>query len=322
MPPPLSTAICRAAYHTGLLAAASRLIEPPARTAADGCFQILTYHRVADDGDAFVPATPVAVFERQVAYLRRHFNLLPLSQLLSAAARREVPARAIAVTFDDGYEDTHLRAYPVLRRYQVPATVFLAAGLIDSEQTMWNDRVGLAVRDTSASVLEGVPGCPALPLSSLDQRRTTLERALQALKRLPPPLREAEVEGIRHELRVAGGAAPRMLSWEQVRELQAGGVEIGAHTVNHPILSAIPAAEQRHEIGESKRMIEERLHAPVTLFAYPNGTRADFDDTTKQRRGGPWETDEAVFACKLWWYRRRRGGGSESKWVGEMDGNG
>jgi peptidoglycan/xylan/chitin deacetylase (PgdA/CDA1 family) len=121
-----------------------------------------------------------------------------------------------------------------------------------------------------------------------------------------------------------------MLRWEQIAEMHAAGIEFGAHTVTHPILSTLSTEDARSEIAESKRVIEERLQSPARHFAYPNGTAQDFDVTTQALvvragfssavstvfgvntaatnryallRGGPWEEDAAVFGVKLWWYR-------------------
>jgi peptidoglycan/xylan/chitin deacetylase (PgdA/CDA1 family) len=328
----IELAMCRAAYHSGLLDVATRFIEPPARSRPQGTFQILVYHRVSAEGDRFVPAVSAVTFERYVKYLRDHFVVLSLTDLVAAAEEERIPARAIAITFDDGYEDTYLHACPILHRYNVPATVFLATGLMDSDDPMWNDAIGTVIRNTTCPVLDGVPGCAPLPLTTTQQRLQTLERTLEALKVYPPAERAELTRQIGRTLKVPVARGPRMLRWEQVREMHTHGIEFGAHTVNHPILTSIPEAEAAHEISESKRCIEERLQAPVAHFAYPNGRARDFDETTKRlvrqagfstavstlfgtntattdryelRRGGPWEEDTSVFATKLWWYRWR-----------------
>jgi peptidoglycan/xylan/chitin deacetylase (PgdA/CDA1 family) len=325
-------ALCRAAYHSGLLDAATRLIEPPARSGPEKTFQILVYHRVSTDGDAFVPALSVAAFELHMRYLRERCCVLSLTDLVAAAEERRIPARAIAITFDDGYEDTYLHAFPVLHRYGIPATVFLTTGLMDSDLTMWNDDIGTAIRDTVCATLDGVPGCEPLPLTTTQQRLDALDRALKALKAHPPSER-AELTGqIGRTLGVSPHRGPRMLRWKQVDEMHAHEVEFGAHTVNHPILTSISEEAADREIRESKRCIEDRLQVPVKHFAYPNGLARDFNETTKRllkqagfstgvsmlfgtnnattdryelRRGGPWEEDASVFATKLWWYRWR-----------------
>jgi peptidoglycan/xylan/chitin deacetylase (PgdA/CDA1 family) len=307
------------------------LTEPRGRSAADGRYQILVYHRVGDVGDPFVFAVPPSVFEAHVRYLRRHFHLMPLTDLLVAAARREVPPRALAITFDDGYEDLYTYAYPILRRHGVPATIYLTTGLMDADEGMWNDRVGAAIRDTAAEVLDAVPGCPPLPLMTQAQRLQALEGTLRVLKARAPLERDRLVASVQRALGVAAAGSPRLLRWRQVEEMGAAGIDFGAHTATHPVLSVLPAAEAEREIAEPKRIIEDRLQRPALHFAYPNGRPEDFTGETKRLvrtagfasaattifdantadtdpyelgRCGPLAYSPEVFVTKLWWHRR------------------
>lgn len=326
----LKSVVCQAVCQSGLLPLAMRLSE---RRSANGGgrFQILVYHRIGATTDPFTSAMSARGFARQMQALRAHFRVLSLSDLLLAAERREVPAHAVAVTFDDGYEDTLTHALPILQRYQIPATVYLATGLMDTDQSMWNDRIGAAVRDTTRAELQPIcDGMEPMPLRTATERRSALQRTLEALKRRALAERARLADRVVEQLDGTAESGPRMLRWEQVRQLHAGGIEVGAHTVTHPILTAVSADDARREITEAKAMIEARLQAPVRHFAYPNGTEKDFDAETKSmvraagyvsavttmfgandpstdryalRRGGPWEEDSATFATKLWWYR-------------------
>jgi peptidoglycan/xylan/chitin deacetylase (PgdA/CDA1 family) len=325
-------ALCQAAYHSGLLGLAASWMESRDLKPGDRCFQILTYHRVGNDGDAYVPATSVAGFERQMRCLREHFRPMSLTDLLGAAERREIPPRAVAVTFDDGYEDTFIHAFPIIRRYEIPVTVYLATGLIGQDGSMFNDRIGLAIRGTRCTEIDPLPGLGPLSLHTPQQRQTALQKILEAVKRRPPVERDVVTSEIVRALDVAADDGPRMLRWGQVMEMHEAGIDFGGHTVHHPILSCVPEDEAEREIAESKRAIEERLQAPARHFAYPNGGASDFTDATQRLvaragfssavtmifgantaatnryalcRGGPWEEDTAVFGAKLWWYRWR-----------------
>jgi peptidoglycan/xylan/chitin deacetylase (PgdA/CDA1 family) len=243
-----------------------------------------------------------------------------------------LPARAVAITFDDGYQDTYTHAYPVIRRYGIPVTVYLATGLIDADASMWNDRVGVAIRDTQRTQLDA-DGMEPMSLETPAERQAAFARTIDVLKYRPLRERDSVVKEVCNLLEVSIDRAPRMLNWSQIEEMHRQGVEFGAHTVSHSILTTITREEAEREIVDSKRSIEERLQTPVTQFAYPNGTARDFDEQTKTlvkqagftaavstifgtntpatdryelRRGGPWEEETAVFATKLWWYRRRR----------------
>jgi peptidoglycan/xylan/chitin deacetylase (PgdA/CDA1 family) len=334
----LKSALCRSAYHGGILGLTASLVEPRGRRPGNGRFQILIYHRVGNGGDACVAATSVAGFERQMRCIREHFHPMSLTDLVAAAERREIPPRAVAVTFDDGYENVFLDAFPIIRRYGVPATVYLATGLIGGGP-MWNDRIEIAIRATHyGEIRSPLDDRDVLPLRTPEQRELALRRTLEALKRRPPADRDALTAEIVRALGVTVDGGLRMLRWAQVADMHAAGIEFGAHTVHHPILSCLPPEEAWGEIVESKRAIEERLQVSVRHFAYPNGTAADFDDATQAlvvragftsavstifgvntaetdryalRRGGPWEEDAAVFSAKLWWYRwRGKGAGT------------
>jgi peptidoglycan/xylan/chitin deacetylase (PgdA/CDA1 family) len=333
----LKGTVCRALQHSGLLSLTTSLVEPRGRQRAHGCFQVLTYHRVADDGDAYVGATSVAGFERQMRCIREHFHPMSLTDLLAAAARHEIPSRAIAVTFDDGYADLFVHAFPIVQRYQIPATVFLATGLMGRDEPMWNDQIGMAIRATTCGEVQPLPDLGPLPLRTAEQRQSALKQTLEALKRWPPAERACRTAEVVRALGVSTDGGPRMLRWEQVTRMYAAGIDVGAHTVNHPVLSCLTPEAAWEEIVGSKRMIEDRLQAPARHFAYPNGTAQDFDETTQQmveragfasavstifgvnspetdryalRRGGPWEEDAAVFGAKLWWYRWKGARGS------------
>jgi peptidoglycan/xylan/chitin deacetylase (PgdA/CDA1 family) len=327
-------AACEIAYRSGLLQAAAALTEPRRQPTDEGRFQILAYHRVGEVTDPFVPAFPAQAFARHVRYLAKHFRVLSLGELVAAAEAGTVPSRAIAITFDDGYEDTHRYVLPIVQRSSVPMTVYLTTGLLGGG-SMWNDRVGAAIRDTPRRWFDCLEECGPLSLSTLAERQHVLRLVLRALKRRPPAARDALVLQIEHDLGTAPKKAlPSMLSWPQVQEMHEHGVEFGAHTVTHPILTAVSLDEARREVAESKRAIEDRLQMPVRHFAYPNGVAGDFDGAVKAavreagfasaasmvfgvntprtdryelRRGGPWTASTAEFATRLWWYRHAAG---------------
>jgi peptidoglycan/xylan/chitin deacetylase (PgdA/CDA1 family) len=262
--------------------------------------------------------------------VREQFCPLSLSDLLLAASRHEIPPRAVAVTFDDGYRDVLTHAAPILRRYRIPATVYVATGFMDDGASMWNDRLGCAIRNTRRTRLERESGKAPLALGTRAQRHAALSQVIAGIKRQAPRERDALTAAVLQRLDVSADDAPRMLRWEEVRALRDAGIEIGAHTVNHPILSALSPDAAWTEIVGSKHAIEEQLQTPVEHFAYPNGTADDFDATTQAlvtragfasavstlfgvnsaatdryalRRGGPWEEESGAFSVKLWWYR-------------------
>jgi peptidoglycan/xylan/chitin deacetylase (PgdA/CDA1 family) len=295
--------------------------------------QILVYHRVNDEYDPFFPATPIKVFTRQMDYVASNCNVLSLEDAVLRLRHRDLPANAIVVTFDDGYRDNFLNAMPVLERFGVPATIFLAAAAVESKGVLWHDRIFSAFRESEVSRLDGFGGdTSAYHLTTLDEKLFALQDALRFLRSIDDTERMYWVKRLENELRVQDRMErpDLMLRWEDIEVMRGKGMSFGSHSVSHPILSRLPEDCARMEICESKRTLEKRLGAPVTAFAYPSGRKSDFDGRTKEmvkeagydcavtmifgvnetdqdpyelRRGNPWEGDLARFAIKLNWYK-------------------
>jgi len=294
-------------------------------------FPILKYHRVNDEGDPFFPSVSTELFEQQMAVIARVYTVLPLEELTDRMARSAVPRNALAITFDDGYRDNLTHAAPVLARYGLPATIFLATGFIGTGDVPWFDRVALAFKTARASEWR-TPWGETIRIEGLPQRLAALDRALEHLKSLAEKEMRAAVETLSSDVLVPAQHTSKnqMLSWDDVHALAGLGFSIGAHTVSHPILSQVSAERAWREIDGSRAMIEAACGRPPRVFAYPNGGAADYTDAVVRlvreagfqcavttrfgvntaatpryelRRGGPWEEHIPTFAFKLAAYR-------------------
>ena len=246
-------------------------LSPPAARAR---LSILIFHRVLPVPDPLFPGeVDAAQFESICTWLRQWCNVLPLDQACRRLHDGTLPARAAAITFDDGYSDNHDIALPILRRHGLTATFFVATGFLDGGR-MWNDTLIESVRRSTASTLDlstaGVPGLGRLPLSTLADRRAAIAALIGAVRYLEGPERNTAVAAV---ARAAAVDLPDdlMMTSEQVRSLHRQAMAIGGHTVNHPILCRLPLHEARSEIAAGKKCLEEITQAPVTVFAYPNG---------------------------------------------------
>ncbi|HTP98421.1 MAG TPA: polysaccharide deacetylase family protein [Casimicrobiaceae bacterium] len=254
------------------MAALSPLLFRPALHATGrGSLTILIYHRVNPSVDALFPGTADAArFDSQMSWVASALNVLPLAEAVEMLRAGRIPARAACITFDDGYADNAEVAYPILRRHGLAATFFVASGFLDGGR-MWNDTVIEAIRRAPNGALDlDFLGLGRRGLDSHQSRRETIEAIIDRVKYLPQQARQERVDGL---ARAVGDALPRdlMMRREQVRALHAGGMEIGAHTVTHPILRALDPAQARAEIADGKAALEAITGAPVRLFAYPNG---------------------------------------------------
>ena len=330
-------------YESGLLSLINRLVNvfqlsvgnqgrleyPFIRQRRSCNVQILLYHRVNDLHDPFFCGTPPAVFERQMEYLAKHFRPCSLDTALDELARKDVPPNSIVVTFDDGYKDNFLHAFPILRKFGIPATIFLATGAIDEGPCLWFDRVFQAFRETEEERLYGY-GNPSMscPLNTLQQKLDAQDRVLRFLRSVSDDDKAVWIKALCEKLKVEEKIRRPglMLSWDEVRAMAQDGISFGAHTVHHPILSRVTSRQVREEVVKSREVIEKELGISVTSFAYPNGATGDFNESTKEalrdagyrcavttiagtndsnqdlfelRRGTPWDHDAAMFALRL-----------------------
>jgi peptidoglycan/xylan/chitin deacetylase (PgdA/CDA1 family) len=244
-----------------------------ARRGAAGRLSILIFHRVLPEPDPLFPGEMTRErFDRVLAWVKSWFNVLPLDEAAARLQQGRLPARALALTFDDGYADNRVVAAPLLQQHGLPCTFFVATGFLDGGR-MWNDTLIEAVRGCTASALDLRGLAPELGLHALGdaaQRRQLIEQLIAQCKYMQPEQRLQRVQQIaeRAQVRLPDDL---MMSSVQVQELHRMGMQIGAHTVNHPILARLQREEALQEIADSKRTLERVIQAPVTLFAYPNG---------------------------------------------------
>jgi peptidoglycan/xylan/chitin deacetylase (PgdA/CDA1 family) len=267
----------------------------PFRAANRGRVLILTYHRFSRGRDAF--ATPEADFDAHLRYLKEHYTPVPLSRVAEHyAGAAELPARAACVTIDDGFADAYEVAFPVLRRHGVPATLFVITDFLDGRAWMWTDKMRHVALTTSAEGLRAEVGGRSfdLRLAGRESRLNAAGRVNSELKRLAPREREDAIERIADAHGVSVPERPPAefgsVTWEQAREMNAAGLEIGSHTVSHPILTTTDDAQLRHELRVSRARLEAELGRHVKLFCYPNGAC-----DPRVRR----ETESAGYSCAV-----------------------
>lgn len=232
----------------------------------------LIFHRVLRQSDPIFPLEMEAVrFERLMRIVALAFHVMPLQEAVVGLMRRELPPRALTITFDDGYADNHDVALPILRGLGLPATVFVATAFLDGGR-MWNDTVIECVRRTRLDRIDLAElGLPMMPCATASERRRVIDKVLPILKYHPPQEREPLLRRLESLCGSPNLPADLMMTSSQLRALPRAGVSVGAHTVHHPILSTLPDAAALAEMDNSRRRLQELQNAPVTLFAYPNG---------------------------------------------------
>ena len=284
---------------------------------SQGRVLILLYHRVATlKSDPWGLAVSPGRFAEHLEALRQHARPMQLRELSRGLGDATLPESAVVVTFDDGYADNLHNAKPLLVRHGVPATVFVTSGFVGHKREFWWDELGrLLLRpgvlpDTlSLSVVGNMHRWELGEAAHYTREEFRRHRGWRAWKSCPTPrhslyislcellrpISEQERQRKLNELRRWVVAVPgrrprhRPLSAREIDELgQEGLIEVGAHTVTHPILSALPPASQQREIARSKARLEEVCGHPVTSFAYPYGKPRDYTAKTVDivRRAG------------------------------------
>ena len=245
-----------------------------------GKLSILIYHQVVAEFDPMRPGEPtIEVFNWQMALLARYFTPLSLSEAVDRLASGTLPANAVCVTFDDGYLNNLTVAQPILAKYRIPATVYVATAFRNGDN-MWNDRIQDLCADQSRQQLNTAEGPVAL--GDWPNRIAAAQQLLKQLKYLPVVERLQAVDAL-YQLNHATNYPARMMNDTQLQQLAALGVTIGAHTHNHPILKSLDTEAQQTEIAHNKNLLEQILQQPVEHFAYPNGVEGrDFDDVAVQ----------------------------------------
>jgi peptidoglycan/xylan/chitin deacetylase (PgdA/CDA1 family) len=232
---------------------------------------VLIFHRVSAEPDPIFPGEPCAAwFDEMLSWLKSWFEVLPLDQAVERLANGSLVSGTVAITFDDGYADNFHVALPILKKHGLSATFFVATGFLDGGR-MWNDSIIELVRRAAGEVLDlANVGLGRYGIAGPAARRATIDALLSRVKYLDQDKRQDLVDRC---VAATNANLPDdlMMTSAQVKELRQAGMQVGAHTVTHPILSRVSAAEARREIDGSKRALERIIGEEILLFAYPNG---------------------------------------------------
>ncbi|NTV29139.1 MAG: polysaccharide deacetylase family protein [Candidatus Omnitrophica bacterium] len=235
---------------------------------------------------------PAKKFESQLAYLRKYYAPVSLETALSCLeGGRPLPDNAVVITMDDGYRSVRDIAFPLLLKYEIPATVFLTTGFLDGEAPLWVDRLACAVVQTDRKELavniEGVK--LEYDLNGASARQACVRDLKTRLKTLAHDKLEEMLAAVEVDLGGDNGRRAKLpeplfpLDWDQVREMrQSGLMTFGAHTRTHVILSGCTEEVSGREIRHSRLRLEQELQTPCRYFAYPNGGAADHNEISRR----------------------------------------
>lgn len=253
--------------------AASSLLAPER-------LSVLIFHRVLPRSDPLLPGEMHAArFDVLMRHVARSFTVLTLGEALRARDAGRLPKRALSITFDDGYADNAEIALPILQRHGLKATFFVATGFLDGGR-MFNDSVIEALRGTCKQHIDLAEfGLGRMELATPQQRSAAIDALLGVIKYLDLKPRDAAVQRLHRLAGLPTLPDDLMMASHQVKLLRRAGMEIGGHTVRHPILRVLPDEEAEAEIAKGRADLQSLTDAPIEVFAYPNGLPGqDYDE--------------------------------------------
>lgn len=239
--------------------------------------RILMYHRIIDQ--PFVAGLPPEQFDQQMAYLSKHYRVVPVEQLISELKSDTVKPYTISLTFDDGHFDFYTTTWPTLKKFNLPATLYLATGFVSNECWLWPDYLRYTLLHSKKESIH-LPEYGVFSLSP-DTVLETWSKLGDAGLKMNNQNRGQFLSELEKAADVTVPAAPEApftpVTWDQVREMHSEGLNVGSHTVSHPILSKLTQEEYALELGESYQRIAKELGSPTKGICYPNGMPKDIN---------------------------------------------
>lgn len=284
----LKQAVSSVLFYSHLL----RLYLVLKRLGSDNQPPVLMYHRVLDVGGAegfdFSHRGMVVskeTFEKQVAFLSRHYSVLSLDRFLEEDS---FPPSACIITFDDGWIDNYTAAFPILKAHHCPATIFLSTDLVGTDRIFWQEtlvqKLTLLLKNGLIKEFAHTHSCPAdvveklLMIASYENISDRVQSGFDELIEMLMAKHDIQITTFMNHVRqfcdqrgIRPDARRRILDWPEIEEMHGAGISFGSHSKTHRIMTRLDMEDAKAEITESKAIIESHLGTPVKAFAYPNG---------------------------------------------------
>jgi glycosyltransferase involved in cell wall biosynthesis/peptidoglycan/xylan/chitin deacetylase (PgdA/CDA1 family) len=250
---------------------------------------ILAYHRV--NNDCFDPLNmniEISTFEKQIRYIKRHYKVITLSKAVEILKEhKEIPENLIVITFDDGYKDFYLNAYPILSKYKIPAVLFLSIGAIEQKHVLWFDTVVSVIKMTKKEDFDLTKvGLRKFAINSVDNKKKAINEIVCFLKRSSLKERNNIVSYLFNESGCDSNeinSSNPLLDWEELKSMNNELVAFGSHGMTHTILQNLDEKEIENEIVKSKEIMKVKTGLDIHFFSYPNGGINDFKENVKQQ---------------------------------------
>lgn len=256
------------------------------------------YHRVLSDHEIKNTDSHPGIFvvkdsfERQIKYMKNHFNVVTLEEFVNHIEnKRSFPSKTCLVTFDDGWKDSFTNAFPILKKYRIPAVIFVATCYVGGERTFWQETLSSLFFELHRQcIIDEKKAKDALSLQFQDFKKLILCRESnlkETISNLVAAQKERpfqETEHLMNKLTIFLAPSSKstekqgaFLTWDEIKVMVSSGIKFGSHGNNHKILLNMQAKEALEEIRGSKERLEIALKERVETFSYPNG---DYNEQT------------------------------------------
>lgn len=239
--------------------------------------QILMYHRILD-----IPAVrgiSPELFEQQLRYISTHFRVVSVHTLLTEMQSKRLQPNTLALTFDDGHYDFYENAWPLLKKYKLPATLYITTGFVDGQIWLWPDLIKYLLLNSREKNLS-LP-----PVGRLELNPDTINPCWSDIGDYCLTLGVSERNQFIAQLADACGVdIPSQpikpfsaVTWAQLRSMHEEGLDIASHTYSHPLLSKLGETDLNYELQHSSDMLHKHLGIKATGICYPNGRPEDIN---------------------------------------------
>ena len=239
---------------------------------------ILMYHRIYND--KFISGLDPLEFEKQIAYITKNFNVLPIEDLIENLNKNKIKPYSLALTFDDGHFDFYTSAWPILKKYNLPASLYITTGFVDGTTWLWPDLIKYILLNSKVEVLNA-QGVGTISTTK-SNHHTSWHKLGDYCLTLHAEQRNKLLLQLANDAQVSISNTPQSpfhsVTWGQLKEMSQEGLTVGSHTVTHPILSSLSIDALRNELTESAQAIEKNLGTIPLGLCYPNGRPEDINE--------------------------------------------
>lgn len=241
---------------------------------------IFVYHRVCPrKGNLAVSNICPEEFEKQIKYLKENFKIYSLENLINVLENNQINKKEseniAVITFDDGYNDNYIYAFPILKKYHIPATIFLITEYIGKDKLFWWDKIEYIIYHTKKGEIN-IPNFGKFLITDNKKKFNCILFLLKKFKRMPDDSKEKYINELKNicYVKIPSGLGEKMiLSWDKIYEMKNNEISFGAHTLTHTNLTNMNLEEAEKEISQSQVMIKDKLKSDVRSFAYPYGSK-------------------------------------------------